>query len=181
MVAPPPDELPEHIRAIVETIGVARARHERAGGWLRRAEQRLIQWLALPQLQVLVLAATVAWLAYNAWAVRTPLPLLDPPPFNYAANLATLIALLATLMILATQRHENELSERRAELLLQLAILAEQRSAKLMQMVDDLRRDLPSVEHRFDPETQALAEPADPLVVLDALRAIDVAGPEDEA
>ena len=61
-------------------------------------------------------------------------------------------------------------SEQRADLMLQLAILAKQRSAKLLELVDALRRDLPEVAHEPDPATAALSEPADPSGVLQVSR-----------
>jgi uncharacterized membrane protein len=53
----------------------------------------------------------------------------------------------------------------------QLALLAEQRTAKLIALLEALRKDDPAIPDRIDAEAQAMAEPADTEAVLDAMHA----------
>jgi uncharacterized membrane protein len=92
------------------------------------------------------------------------------PPFNWLANVACLFGVYMTVVILITQRHENELAERREQLTLELALLGEQKMAKLISLVEELRRDIPTVRDRHDAEAEALAVPADTQQVLDAIK-----------
>jgi uncharacterized membrane protein len=55
-------------------------------------------------------------------------------------------------------------------LTLELAMLSEQKAAKLIELVEELRRDMPNVQDRVDQEAEALAQPADPEAVLEALK-----------
>ena len=163
-------ELPGHIQSIVDTIAAERRRHEQSAGPIRRMSARATRTAARPGFQATLALLAIAWLGWNQLAPLLGGTAFDGPPFDGLANLATGLALFTTLLIVTTQRHENELAERRAELALQLAILGEQRSAKLVQMLDDLRRDMPTIEHRPDPEAIALAQSADAEAVLDAIR-----------
>jgi uncharacterized membrane protein len=87
------------------------------------------------------------------------------------------MALYITVFILSTQRRENELSELRAQLNLELVIINEQKTAKLIQLIEELRRDMPQVLNREDPEAVAMARPANPEVVLEAIKEIQDSGP----
>lgn len=48
-------------------------------------------------------------------------------------------------------------------------MLSEQKIAKLISLVEELRSDLPNVNNRYDPETEVMKQAADPRVVLDKL------------
>jgi uncharacterized membrane protein len=79
--------------------------------------------------------------------------------------------LLLAAMILIAQKHDDELATLRDPLTLELAILAEQKTAKGIALLGEFRRSAPDVEDRRDEVAEALAEPADPNVVLGAIEA----------
>ena len=64
-------------------------------------------------------------------------------------------------MILATQRREYQLAQLREQLTLELAILSEQETAKVIQLLKESRRDNPLIRDRVDQEAEAIAQPAD--------------------
>jgi uncharacterized membrane protein len=74
-----------------------------------------------------------------------------------------------TITIVTNQRREDELSELRQQLILELAILSERQAAKTLERLEALRRDLPNVSTEPDPAAQALAKPTDPRAVAHAL------------
>jgi uncharacterized membrane protein len=82
------------------------------------------------------------------------------------------------VLILATQRREDQLAQRRELLILELAILAEQKTAKVIQLLEESRRDNPLIRNRVDPEAEAMAQPADPKSVLDAITETHVSTPQ---
>jgi uncharacterized membrane protein len=53
---------------------------------------------------------------------------------------------------------------------LELAILSEQKTAKVIQLLEESRRDNPLIRDRVDQEADAMAQPADPQSVLDAIK-----------
>lgn len=163
-------DLPEHIQAIVDAIASERLRHEREAGPVTRAVNRATRATARPRFLAGMAAITAVWLVWNLVGPAFGYHAFDPPPFSGLANAACVLALGVSILIIITQRHETELAERRAELTLQLAIVNEQKSAKTLQMLADLRRDMPSVLDVNDPELDALAESVDPIGVLDAIR-----------
>jgi uncharacterized membrane protein len=111
----------------------------------------------------------VLWIGANmilpAYGIRP----FDPAPFELLQAVAGFLALFLAVFILATQRRENALTELRLQLMLELALLSEQRSAKVIALLEELRIDLPWVPNRSDPEAEALASPGDPEALLDAL------------
>ncbi len=76
-------------------------------------------------------------------------------------------------MILITQRHDDELATHREQLTLELAILSEQKSAKIIALLEEFRRNDPNQDDHRDKAAEALAQPADPQVVLDAILAAE--------
>lgn len=72
-------------------------------------------------------------------------------------------------MVLTTQNRQSRHAERHAQLDLQVNLLAEQKVAKLIALVEELRRDMPSVPDRVDPVAEGMTEPLDPEVVLTVL------------
>ena len=53
---------------------------------------------------------------------------------------------------------------------MELAILGEQKSAKIIELLEEMRRDDPSLRNRVDHEAAAMSMPADPQAVLDAIK-----------
>ncbi len=67
------------------------------------------------------------------------------------------------------QRWEDQLAERRARLMLDLSLLADKKTAKLIELLEELRRDHPNVTNRVDQESDDLSTPADPKVILEKI------------
>jgi uncharacterized membrane protein len=74
-----------------------------------------------------------------------------------------------TVIILTTQRRADSLASLRAQLTLELAILGEQKTAKVIDLLEEHRRDNPLIANRHDPEASDMAKPADPEAVLEAI------------
>jgi uncharacterized membrane protein len=117
-----------------------------------------------------------AWLGIDLAQIAARRPPFDPWPFDGLQGLASVAALFVTVFILITQRRSDQLSELREQLTLELAMLSEQKAAKLIELLEELRRDLPNVANRVDGEADALARPADPEAVLEALKENQVEG-----
>ena len=50
-----------------------------------------------------------------------------------------------------------------------MTLLTEQKAAKLIDLVEELRRDLPNVKNRHDPSAESLLQPMHPDLVLATL------------
>ena len=78
------------------------------------------------------------------------------------------------ILVLASQRREDELEQRRELLSLELAILSEQKTAKIIQLLEEFRRDSPHVPDRVDGEAERMSRPSDPQAVINDLREADL-------
>lgn len=169
----PPDErpaiLPAHIEQTVSAIAALHADHDRAAGWTQRTVAAITARLGRPAFVGLVALLTLAWIALNLVLRAAGHPALDPQ-FAHLSNLATVAAFFMTALILTTQRHDDQLGAHREQLTLELAILSEQKSAKIIELLEKFRRDDPTQSDHHDHEAQAMATPADPQAVLDAIK-----------
>ncbi|MDO8704283.1 MAG: DUF1003 domain-containing protein [Sulfuricaulis sp.] len=116
-----------------------------------------------------VLLFIALWMLYNISALLFGWVEFDPGPFLWLQGIIGLGALLTTTVVLIKQNRLAKLEELRAHLDLQVNLLTEQKTTKLIQLVEELRRDLPMVKDRYDPEAEALKQPTDPHQVLAAL------------
>jgi uncharacterized membrane protein len=168
--------MPEHVGQKIQTIAELFAKTERRVGRHQLAIERLTEVFGQP-LTAYVLACTVAaWTLGNTLAPRFGLPAGDPPPFLLLQSATCVAALLMTVAILTTQNRVARLAQQRAHLDLQVNLIAEEKIAKLVALIEDLRRDLPSVKDRRDSLADAMTEAVD----LDAV-ASELDSIEDEA
>jgi uncharacterized membrane protein len=72
-------------------------------------------------------------------------------------------------MVLAAQNGQRRVAERHAQLDLHINLLAEQKVAKLVSLLVELRRDMPNVADRVDSLAEAMTHAVDPRVVASAL------------
>jgi uncharacterized membrane protein len=163
-------EIQSHVLQNVRAIAAMYERAEREVTRHQRAVEIVTGVAARPRTLYLVAALALAWAATNGTLHALHRGALDPPPFYWLQGVMGLTALLLAIVILATQRRQATLAEQRAHLDLQVNLLAEQKIAKVIALLEELRRDLPAVRDRHDPEAQAMAEPADPDAVVDALK-----------
>jgi len=111
------------------------------------------------------------WIGGNTVASRLGLQPIDPPPFAWLEVAASLFSLFLVVLLLVAQKHEDELNAHRDTLTLELSILSEHKIAKVIQLLEELRRDSPHVRDRDDPQAQQMSEPADTGSVLAAANA----------
>jgi uncharacterized membrane protein len=156
-----------HVEATVADLTSFHAEHDRAASPLERGAGRLVDLLGRPAVVLGLTIMAAVWIAAALWRVGPEG--IASPPFAWLELVGTIAAFLIAMLILAAQRHAGQLAERRDKLTLELALLADRRSAKIIELLEDLRRDLPSVGERHDPEATGMREPADPRVVLEAI------------
>ena len=162
--------LPAHIDETVQAIARLHAEHYQQSTSLQRIVDRMTALVGRPSFVGLLTAVVVGWMLANlgaAWLGHEP---VDPPPFVWLQGVVGLMALYITVLILATQRREDQLAGHREQLTLELAILSEQKSAKIIELLEEMRRDDPSLHNRVDHEAAAMSLPADPQAVLDAIK-----------
>jgi uncharacterized membrane protein len=162
--------LPAHIEDTLRAIAKLHADHRQEAGALQRLVERLTAWIGRPQFVALLTVVIGFWVSGNLLGQFLGLGAWDVPPFGWLQCVLGLLALYITVLILTTQRREDQLAGYREQLTLELAILSEQKSAKIISLLEEMRQDSPTLRNRVDTEAAAMAVAADPQTVLDAIK-----------
>ena len=161
--------LPQHIETTVQTIAKLHEQHYRDASRLQQRIERVTALIGRPKAAIVLTICVALWIAGNMaitlFGVKPP----DAPPFAWLELVVSLMALYVTILILTTQRREDQLAASRAQLTLELSILSEQKTAKIIEMLEALRHDSPHLDDRIDREAREMAVPSDPECVLNAL------------
>ncbi len=158
-----------HLNQNVETIAALHTKAEETIGHHQRFIEWLTKFVGRPAAFYFILVTGCLWIVANLLAPTLGAAAPDPPPFFWLQGFVTFSALLVTTMVLTTQNRQAKQAERRAQLDLQVNLLAEQKVAKLIALLEELRRDLPVVPNREDPVAAAMTRTVDPHAVISAL------------
>jgi uncharacterized membrane protein len=143
--------------------------------------QRRIEWataaLGRPRTFYMLSASSLGWVTYNAWLFRFLGAQLDPPPFMWLQGALCFYGAMVATMVLAAQNRRNDEAEQRAHLQLQIDLVTEQKTTKIIALLEELRRDLPSVRDREDPSLHEMLERVDPQNLVSALEGLT---PDDD-
>ncbi len=134
--------------------------------------QRLIEKTATFMSQSMFLYwQLLFFITWALWTYFAPEQLpLGLPAFDLSNMGIDIAALLIATGVLVQQTRQNKLAEERSHLILQINLLNEQKIAKLIDLMEELRKDLPKVPKRYDQEAEMMKESTDPQVVLDILQ-----------
>jgi uncharacterized membrane protein len=159
------DQISQNINAVLDFY----AREEEKISYWQRALERISCVIGQPAFLGFILLFVALWMLVNL-AVRLSGGVeFDPAPFFWLQGITGLAALLTTTVVLIKQNRLAKLEEQRAHLDLKVTLLTEQKAAKLIDLLEELRRDLPNVKNRHDPEAAALQQSMNPDLVLAAL------------
>ncbi len=160
-----------HVQKNIGKMAALASKAERQMGQHQRFVERLTARLGHPATLYFTLAFVGLWVAWNTLGGSGGLAPFDPPPFEWLQGLIALCALLMTTMVLTTQNRQALHAAQRSHLDLQVNLLGEQKAAKLISLLEELRRDLPNVRNRSDHVADAMSSSVDPEKVLSALAA----------
>jgi uncharacterized membrane protein len=162
--------LPPHVEQTVQAITRLHDAHEQRATRLQRLVDRLTALVARPAFVGAFFLTVAAWIAGNLLLLRFAGWSFDRPAFPWLQGAGELAAILVTTLILMSQRRKDELSELREQLTLELAIMTEKRGAKLVALMEEMRRDDPALVDRVDSQADEMSAAADPESVLDAFK-----------
>jgi uncharacterized membrane protein len=150
--------LPEHVHDNIEAISAMRLEEERSLPPDQRAVEALTGWIGRPRSLYVFAVIVLLWIGYNLAAPAAGGNAFDAAPFFILQGIVAVYAALMTTMLLVTQNRQSLDARRSAHLDLQVNILAEQRTAKIVALLEELRRDMPNVRNRVDPVADALQQ-----------------------
>jgi uncharacterized membrane protein len=165
----PPPILPIHVEETIQSIARLHAEHRADATQHQRVVHGITSLLGRPGFIAVLTLFVIGWMSLNGLAVGLGYRALDPPPFPWLAGAASLASLYLVVLILTTQGRDDRLTHRLDLLNLELAILSEQKTAKVIALLEELRRDSPLVHNRIDELADVMGRPADPQSVIDAI------------
>lgn len=159
-----PDPVVKNIEAI---IGL-QSRHEQSIPSHQRSLEKIAASFGEPNFLYLQLLFFILWgtLSYfNPAGLKSwSLPIL-----NLSQDGLDMAALLISTAVLIYQTRNGKMNNERSLLMLQMNLLTEQKLAKVIALIEELRIDLPNVHNRQDLEAELMKQVTDPQVVLDIL------------
>jgi uncharacterized membrane protein len=103
------------------------------------------------------------WIAFNLFFARSTTWGFDPYPFTFLTFVVSLEAIFLSTFILISQNHEERLAQRRNHLDLQINLLAELETSKIIQMLEAIQEKL-GLES--DPEARELEKHISPAEIV---------------
>jgi uncharacterized membrane protein len=176
----PAKTVPAAVSQNIEALEEYYRQEERGVSAAQRLLERSSAAVGRPWFLALILTVVVIWILYNSLAPKLDWPQLDAPPFFALQGLVSLIALLVTTVVLIGQNRIAQREKKREEMELQVNILTEQKTTKLLHLIEELRRDLPMVRDRHDADAAELQQPTDAADILHALDQAQSADPKKD-
>jgi len=163
--------LSEHIDQNIESVAALQRRERGMTSAPQRLVERISRIIGRPAYLVVLLAVVVAWVSAN---VLTPFGMtaFDPPPFELLDGVLTFSALVTATIVLIAQNRQTQREQQHRHLDLQVSLLTEQKVTKLIHLVEELRRDMPMVKDREDPQATALQQATDTAAVVSAMEEV---------
>jgi len=124
-----------HIEETIRSVARLHAEHHENATPLQRALDRITALLGRPRFIGVLTVIAASWISLNLLAAALGYRPIDPPPFSWLGGAVSLVSLYMVILILATQQREYQLAQPREQLTLELAILSEQKTAKVIQLL----------------------------------------------
>ncbi len=167
--AAPTDSERDQISQNIDAVHEFYAREDQKISPPQRLLERISHLVGKPAFLGVILLFVALWIFVNTLLPRLGLAGFDRAPFPWLQGIVGLWALLTTTVVLTKQNRMDKLEEQRAHLDLKVTLLTEHKAAKLIDLLEELRRDLPNVRDRHDPSAASLQQPMNPDLVLAAL------------
>jgi uncharacterized membrane protein len=159
----PGEELATVVHRNIGALAEARRQHERRRTLADRAADAITGFAGSMPFVGLHALLFGAWVLVNSVEVAA-VPRFDPFPFVMLAMLASVEAIFLSTFVLISQNRATVLAEQRADLDLQISLLAEHEVTRLIHLVDaiadrlgvDAGRDASIEELKRDVEPQAV-------------------------
>jgi uncharacterized membrane protein len=163
------EHLPEQVIKNVETIDRHQDRHQQNTKTDRRILTKIAAVFGRPQFLYFQIVFFAVWIGCSNLAERNIIA-KNFPLFDLHLHGLEIASLLISTEVLIDQTHQEKLSKEQSHLMLQLNLLTEQKIAKLISLVEELRTDLPNVHNRADLEAEIMQQAIDPQAILEVIQ-----------
>jgi uncharacterized membrane protein len=161
--------LPEQVIKNVETIDQHQQRHRQNTKPDRRILNKIAAVFGRPQFLYFQIVFFTVWIGCSNLAERNIIA-KNFPLFDLHLHGLEIASLLISTEVLIDQTYQEKLSKEQSHLMLQLNLLTEQKIAKLISLVEELRTDLPNVKNRDDLEAEIMKQAIDPQAILEVIQ-----------
>ena len=138
-----PQSLPSHIEETIQTIARLHADHHQNATPFQRVVDRTTTLLSHSHFIASLAIVVAGWIIFDLLTNTFNAGAVDPLLFSSLGSAASLMSLFMVVLILGTQRREDALAQQREQLILELAIVSEQKTTKVIQLLEEARRDNP--------------------------------------
>jgi uncharacterized membrane protein len=166
--------LPSHAEDAVRAIENLHLAHRERATLLDRRLDRVKGALSHPYFVLGTTLFILVWMLLGLVLRGSRWP-WDAPPYPWLQIVVCVFDFYVALLILATQRRADSLAEHREQLILLSSLASEQKTAKIIALLEELRRDSPEVRDRVDREAEDMGAGIDPRAASDALLSADSA------
>jgi uncharacterized membrane protein len=163
-----PANLDQNIDSVLE---VRKREHEQRSA-AQRFVDRMSRIIGRPLYLLGLFGFAGAWIAFNVLAPQWGRTAFDPSPFPLLDGILSLAALITTTVVLIAQNRQTRIEQQHMHISLQVNLVTEQKVAKIINLLEELRRDLPMVKDRYDPQAASFAQETDALQVLTAIEEV---------
>ncbi|HEV2701617.1 MAG TPA: DUF1003 domain-containing protein, partial [Steroidobacteraceae bacterium] len=170
------DNLDQNIDSVLEV----RKRELERRSPTQRFVERISAVMGRPLYLAVLFLFVCGWISYNLLARSWERAAFDPPPFALLDGILSLAALITTTVVLVAQNRLTRIEQQHAHIALQVNLITEQKVTKIINLLEELRRDLPMVKDRFDAQAASFAQKTDAVEVLTAIEEVGLAkGPHE--
>jgi uncharacterized membrane protein len=166
---PPEDSKRDQISQNIDAVLGFYTREDKKISHPQRSMERISAFIGQPLFLGIILLFVVLWILANAALHFFGRVAFDPAPYFWLQGIVGLSALLTATIVLTKQNRSAKIAEKLNHLELKVNLLTEQKAAKLIELLEELRRDLPNVIDRHDSDAASLTQSMNPDLVLAAL------------
>jgi uncharacterized membrane protein len=164
---------PTHVEEAIQAMAAMHEAHHKQASRLDRLIDRITATVAKPSFLIYVAAAIFLWIVANSVLRAVGAKATDAWPFTFLSLSVSCTALFISVLILASQRRADRLANLREQMTLEMVLLTTQKTSKLIDLMEELRRDSPDVRDRIDREAIEMADMPDHETVLNAIQEIN--------
>jgi uncharacterized membrane protein len=167
---PDAPHLSRHIAETVQAVVQLHADHRLRSTRVEKVVDRWTAALGRPSSIIWLVCVVTFWVGLNLLLRHVGYVPIDRPPFPWLNNALAVSGLVVLILILSTQRRADQLADVREQITLELASLTERKVAKVIDLIEELRRDSPHLTDRVDHEAREMAERKHPGEMLGVIK-----------
>lgn len=162
--------LPSPAKENLELLATFNDREDAEISGVRLAIERISAFFGSPWYFAFCVAFIAAWMLVNTWGAHAGWHHVDEPPFSFLQGMVSSNALLLTVAVLIRQNRMAQVAEHRSHFDLQINLLTEQKATKILQIVDELQRELTALRGSPDSQMEEMTKPVDANAMLHAIK-----------